>query len=163
MSQVPPGPPLPQVATRIAGPQGRFTLILIPLSSSAASVGTQSVGGWGHPRRITGVGYPTGAAQGADQEPSFLKCLHPSGHQLGLEQGRHLEIEGGDGSTRHSSSFLPQTQEWATAPSPPGCPGSPIPSTCVRVELELSLWARGWAVLVLLLLFSLFHLQNSLQ
>ena len=50
---------------------------------------------------------------------------------------------------------------WAPAPSlAPGAQGA---STCVRVELQLSLGAGGWVVVALLLLFPLFHLQNSLQ
>lgn len=116
--------------------------------------------GVGGPRRITGVGYPTGAAQGADQEPSFLKGLRPSGHQLELGQAHHLEMEGGNDSTRHPSFFLPRTQESATS-SLPWVPRAQ--STCVWVELELSLRARGWVVLALLLLLSLFHLQNGLE
>lgn len=50
---------------------------------------------------------------------------------------------------------------WAPS-SLPG-PRAQGASTCVRVELELSLGAGGWVVVALLLLFPLFHLQNSLQ
>ena len=50
---------------------------------------------------------------------------------------------------------------WAPS-SLPG-PWAQGASTCVRVELELSLGAGGWVVVALLLLFPLFHLQNSLQ
>lgn len=57
-----------------------------------------------------------------------------------------------------SSSLGPRSRP--PAPSP-GVPRAR--STCVWVELELSLGARGWVVLALLLLLSLFHLQNGLE
>lgn len=113
------------------------------------------------PRGITSAGNPAGAAWGAVQDPSFLKQPHPSGHRLELGQERHLEIKKGNGSTIHSSPLLLQNQE-SRPPVPSRLPG-PGASTCVRVELELSLRARGCVSEVLLLLFPLFHLQNSLQ
>ena len=53
------------------------------------------------------------------------------------------------------------SEVWAPS-SLPG-PRAQRASTCVRVELELSLGAGGWIVVALLLLFPLFHLQNGLQ
>lgn len=60
-----------------------------------------------------------------------------------------------------SSSLGSRSRPPAPAPPTRGCPGAR--STCVWVKLQLSLGARGWAVLGLLLLFPLLHLQNGLQ
>lgn len=104
---------------------------------------------------------PAGAAWGSVLELSFLKDPHPSGHQLELGQVHHLEMEEENGSTRRTSpsSLRPRSLGPQLLP----CPLGPGASTCVWVELELSLRAGCWVVVDLLLLFPLFHLQNSLQ
>lgn len=157
-----PSPP-PGGHRHIAGPQRGWTETphLPRISCLSRNPECLAGVGWGvgrSPRRITGAGYPTGAARGADREPSFLKGLHPSGHRPALGQAHHLEMEGGNGGSRHPSVFLPRTPT-GSRPVRPGA----HQSTCVLAELELSLRARGWAVLALLLLFPLFHLQHGLQ
>ena len=57
----------------------------------------------------------------------------------------------------------PPSDTEVCAPSSLPGPWAQRASTCVRVELELSLGAGGWVVVALLLLFPLFHLQNGLQ
>ena len=115
---------------------------------------------WG-PGTITGAVNPAGEAQGSVLGPSFLKHPHPSGHRLELGRVHHLEREGEHGRARHRSPSTLRPGNLGTS-SLPG-PWAQGASTCVRVELQLSLGAGGWVVVALLLLFPLFHLQNSLQ
>ena len=115
---------------------------------------------WG-PGTITGAVNPAGEAQGSVLGPSFLKHPHSSGHLLELGRVHHLEREGEHGRARHHSPSSLRPGNLGTS-SLPG-PWAQGASTCVRVELQLSLGAGGWVVVALLLLFPLFHLQNSLQ